>query len=499
MRPKASRFILVAFLFALVGCASTGPDSARSPSAPPSAPAAFSEFEWPDGPEFRSAGRLRALGLQGEGGVDPVVERAQLRAHFDVVLGWLEAREAESIATARARLEATRGAVFDDPERRAVERDLRAARQRQLDVLERYARRGQFPLHPVPGAAAEPIFVDAEGTACAVGHLMRADGWEREVEAIRSSHNGVYVPDLESGPVLAWVATSGLLIEEAAVIQPTYTPPPAPGNVDLTALSAPGASATASGLRIDQLSAIRTTVEYTLPSGITPELLAFLFPGLSIPDALARLGTQPIAGIGESLPLNLDDIRLFVGQGYSDGNGGLLEGVFDGPSGSISPLMFWNAGDAGGFLASAASSASSVLTEIRFDVSPSSPAFGIDAAYFEVVGTGFWDGTGSSGTELLVEMEVRSRSGDLLAAFSSESESPFGFMPFDDTAAFAPQAGVSVIVRGSTPAFASSDAFWGQFRQDFRIVPIPEPSLALLIALGLGGLAVLRHGSSNRG
>jgi hypothetical protein len=67
-----------------------------------------------------------------------------------------------------------------------------------------------------------PIFVDSHDTACAVGHLMRLSGWKREVASIRLNNNLVYVADIATGSVARWILTSGLTLEEAALIQPSY-------------------------------------------------------------------------------------------------------------------------------------------------------------------------------------------------------------------------------------------------------------------------------------
>jgi hypothetical protein len=101
--------------------------------------------------------------------------------------------------------------------------------------LKAYRDRGQFPLNERYADGPTPIFVDEHNTACAVGHLMRLDDWKLEVAAIRANENLVYVTDIATGPVVRWVLTSGLTVEEAALIQPAYNffptdPPPIPGD-----------------------------------------------------------------------------------------------------------------------------------------------------------------------------------------------------------------------------------------------------------------------------
>jgi hypothetical protein len=51
---------------------------------------------------------------------------------------------------------------------------------------------------------------------------MRLSGWSAAVASIIASDNFVYVPDVDRGPIADWILTSGLTLEEAALIQPAY-------------------------------------------------------------------------------------------------------------------------------------------------------------------------------------------------------------------------------------------------------------------------------------
>jgi hypothetical protein len=149
--------------------------------------------------------------------------RQQLQRHFDVVLTLLSSATPGSIETAAARLEAADDHSWTAEERTAWRQKLLAARREQLHRLAAYRARGTFPLNEGQSAHAAPIFVDRHGTACAVGHLMRCSGWNDDVDAIRKSNNLVYVPDAtQHSAIAAWVLTSGLTLEEAALIQPGY-------------------------------------------------------------------------------------------------------------------------------------------------------------------------------------------------------------------------------------------------------------------------------------
>ncbi len=112
-----------------------------------------------------------------------------------------------------------------------------AARTAALDALDAYADAGRFPRPsgPVtarlrrvqpprafagPGVRA-PIFEDAHGTRCAVGHLL---GLSRPdlVARVRDADNGVHLPELDAPEVDAWAAEHGFTRDELAWIQPGY-------------------------------------------------------------------------------------------------------------------------------------------------------------------------------------------------------------------------------------------------------------------------------------
>lgn len=97
----------------------------------------------------------------------------------------------------------------------------RAARERNLDRLHAYWKAGEFP-HNTHVAWKQPVFLDRDGRACAVAHLMIESGWDAQAQAISERENLAYLPDMESAEVAQWVRQSGLTAEEAAWIQPSY-------------------------------------------------------------------------------------------------------------------------------------------------------------------------------------------------------------------------------------------------------------------------------------
>lgn len=90
-----------------------------------------------------------------------------------------------------------------------------------LDALDTYADRSVFPMNDIaPGRS--PVFIDANGNACAVGHLMIISGHAELAERIRQEMNLAYVHDIALPEVGAWAANNGFTIDELAWIQPTY-------------------------------------------------------------------------------------------------------------------------------------------------------------------------------------------------------------------------------------------------------------------------------------
>jgi hypothetical protein len=98
----------------------------------------------------------------------------------------------------------------------------RAARAGHIEELGRYARRGRFPKNRDFSRPA-PYFVDAEGTRCAMAHLIDVTGDAELVRRIAASRNNAFVRELADEPDLcAWLAREGLTVEEAALVQPSY-------------------------------------------------------------------------------------------------------------------------------------------------------------------------------------------------------------------------------------------------------------------------------------
>jgi hypothetical protein len=447
----------------------------------PAPPAAFEGWEWPEDSRLRSAGLRRDRGSLDGPGQAPEAELAALRAHFAAVDSWLDARTDASLELALDRLAAARGRVIEPPELVRTRAELADERVRQRERLRAYADVGRFPQTPDLGGAATPIFVDAHDTACAVGHLMRVSGNEPAVARIAQLDNFVYVQDATVSPVADWVLTSGLTIEEAAVVQPTYTPP---SGDPLTPLTLPGGALEVDGLRIDnfQMRVLRDNITnagypgYAEACFLNPEALGCTPRN----DLSSRLAPDP----------SLVELALVNGAISTDDNGGEF-----GREGYHS--LFLNASNAGGFPTVADQPHPglfpSLRNEIVFDVSAVDPAFALDSVGFSVTGF-FWEGAPTVGPDILLSMLVTSGADVLGVVEMGSDPDDFFYLDEEYLAAgggvdFDPTDRVTVTVAG----YLGPDALWNSFSQSFHLVPIPEPSTALSFGLGLVVLGIARR------
>jgi hypothetical protein len=98
----------------------------------------------------------------------------------------------------------------------------RAARALALDRLHTYWLAGRFPKNrDFPGRRV-PYLIDADGTPCAVAHLLLESGETALGDRLILAANNARVPDIDDPGFERWLEASGLLRDEAALIQPTY-------------------------------------------------------------------------------------------------------------------------------------------------------------------------------------------------------------------------------------------------------------------------------------
>lgn len=98
-----------------------------------------------------------------------------------------------------------------------------AQRNELLGALEIYADAGRFPQnHVLP--YRNPIFIDPNNTACAVGQLMIESGHRDLAERIDAEMELAYIHEIKLKEVDEWAAEHGFTEDELAWIQPAYSP-----------------------------------------------------------------------------------------------------------------------------------------------------------------------------------------------------------------------------------------------------------------------------------
>lgn len=175
-----------------------------------------------------------------------------------------------------------------------------------LGELASYRRGGVFPKNP--GVPQTPIFVDAHGTPCAMGHLLALGGEEGLVERIMRERNLAYVRELADEPrLLAWLAAAGLTVAEAAAIQPEYCGTnsdcvcgggfsyvpyavPSRGVLDGTVLSVDP---------LDRLATVRVTSIHGESMGYAPGDTVVAYVGQPSPGDRALVAVSQPSGSGE--------------------------------------------------------------------------------------------------------------------------------------------------------------------------------------------------------
>lgn len=97
-----------------------------------------------------------------------------------------------------------------------------ANRQIALDILHDYWKEGVFPKNIYKPNERTPVFIDGNGTHCAVGYLMAETGYGDLANEIDRDNKFVLVEKLNNSKAEAWLNKYGLRKQEAALIQPGY-------------------------------------------------------------------------------------------------------------------------------------------------------------------------------------------------------------------------------------------------------------------------------------
>jgi hypothetical protein len=100
----------------------------------------------------------------------------------------------------------------------------KANREKVLDLLHDYWKKGVFPSNFDYPFERRPCFIDKNGTICAVGYLVEKTAGIELAEQINSAHQYDFLADMNEPALAAWAEENGFTLEECAMIQPSYGP-----------------------------------------------------------------------------------------------------------------------------------------------------------------------------------------------------------------------------------------------------------------------------------
>ena len=130
------------------------------------------------------------------------LEVARLQAHFDSVDAELRDAKGPQLTSSQ-----------------------QMARATLVGWLQQYRNAGEFPQNERFANLAMPFFRDNHGAFCAMAYLIERSGRRDLVDRIAMTRNNAFIAELGDDPALrAWLDSVGLSVNEAARIQPTYTP-----------------------------------------------------------------------------------------------------------------------------------------------------------------------------------------------------------------------------------------------------------------------------------
>ncbi len=101
-------------------------------------------------------------------------------------------------------------------------------RAQLINLLQEYREAGKFPVNRDYPQERRPCFIDADGNICAVGYLLAKTWGHDAAEDINSRNQYAFIYSMQEPMLLLWAEEYGLTLEECAMIQPAYGPPPPP-------------------------------------------------------------------------------------------------------------------------------------------------------------------------------------------------------------------------------------------------------------------------------
>lgn len=397
--------------------------------------------------------------------------RQQLQRHFEVVLGVLLVSTPKSIDIALARLEASGDHQWSASERANRRQQLLSTRYLQMQRLAAYRDRGQFPLNEGQASSAVPIFVDQHDTACAVGQLMRWDGWLNEVASIQDTNNLVYVPDARRSAVTDWALTSGLTSEEAALIQPAYS---WPAEYDAANYEPGELAIEKNGLRFRNFQ-LQAANYIATPSSIPPDICRIV-PTVCMPTLTPTGGAVPV----------LQGLGLLTGQGQY---GGLSSYPAHTPNGTnwiaIAGNLFSSPQPALHDLNATADEGRAQSIVIRFDVSTVASDKWINgmAESSYLYQSGFADPLSFNAPDATYYLKTILRDGatTIDTLLIDQATTPIGYQQKLDISQFSPRQKISV----ESQIYLQDGVSIDTYLLDFNLVTVPEPASGLAAIAGL--------------
>ncbi|HEY5949026.1 MAG TPA: hypothetical protein VIV40_26220 [Kofleriaceae bacterium] len=95
--------------------------------------------------------------------------------------------------------------------------ELAARRTQMIAWLREYYEAGEYPVDDTGKPIS--VFKDARGVRCPMAELITRSGHGDLVDAVAIDNNKLRLADVKDGPIYDWMATSGLTIEEIAMVQ----------------------------------------------------------------------------------------------------------------------------------------------------------------------------------------------------------------------------------------------------------------------------------------
>lgn len=108
--------------------------------------------------------------------------------------------------------------AIDDGQRAAWDKELRAARKKQIAELRAYAERGEFAMN-FQRRGLTFVWRDEVGRLCAMAHLVNASGRADLVDRVAKEDNDLQLASVTEGDLYEWMLRSGLTKEEIQLIQ----------------------------------------------------------------------------------------------------------------------------------------------------------------------------------------------------------------------------------------------------------------------------------------